>query len=293
MSRFVFLTFNGLSFGIIYAAVALSLVLIWRTTRVLNFAQGAMATATAYAALSVTHATGSYWLGFAAALVAGLVLGALVEVVAFRRTENAPPLNSVVVGVGLLIVIEAALGMIYGNANSRNFAGAFSTDSYSVGGIALFSNRDIFTVVSVLSVMLALAALLTWTPTGLRMRAAAFAPEVARLLGVRVGRMLTLGWALAGLVGALAGLLVIPSGLVIIPQSMDGVFVLGFTGAVVGGLDSPVGAVVGGVGTGLVLSYASGYLGSDLTLLAALLLLIVVLLVRPNGLFSGPQARRV
>lgn len=293
MSRFIFLTFNGLSFGIIYAAVALSLVFIWRTTRILNFAQGAMATATAYVALSVTQATGSYWLGFAAALVAGLVLGAVVEIVAFRRAENAPPLNSIVVGVGLIIVIEAALGMIYGNANSRNFAPAFSTDTYSVGGIALFSNQDIFTVVSVLGVMLALAALLTWTPTGLRMRAAAFAPEVSRLLGVRVSRMLTLGWALAGLVGALAGMLAIPSGLVIIPQSMDGVFVLGFTGAVVGGLDSPVGAVVGGVGTGLVLSYASGYLGSDLTLLAALLLLIIVLLVRPNGLFSGPKTRRV
>lgn len=293
MSRFIFLTFNGLSFGIIYAAVALSLVFIWRTTRILNFAQGAMATATAYVALSVTQATGSYWLGFAAALVAGLVLGAVVEIVAFRRAENAPPLNSIVIGVGLIIVIEAALGMIYGNANSRNFAPAFSTDTYSVGGIALFSNQDIFTVVSVLGVMLALAALLTWTPTGLRMRAAAFAPEVSRLLGVRVSRMLTLGWALAGLVGALAGMLAIPSGLVIIPQSMDGAFVLGFTGAVVGGLDSPVGAVVGGVGTGLVLSYASGYLGSDLTLLAALLLLIIVLLVRPNGLFSGPKTRRV
>lgn len=293
MSRFVFLTFNGLSFGIIYAAVALSLVLIWRTTRVLNFAQGAMATATAYVALSVSQATGSYWLGFAAALVAGLLLGAFVEIAAFRKAEGAPHLNSIVVGVGVLIVIEALLGMIYGNQNSRNFPAAFSTASHSVGGTALFSDQDLFTVGSVLLVMFALAALLSWTPSGLRMRAAAFAPEVARLLGVRVSRMLTLGWALAGLVGALAGLLVIPTGLVIIPQSMDAVFVLGFTGAVVGGLDSPVGAVVGGVGTGLVLSYASGYLGSDLILLAALVLLIVVLLVRPNGLFSGAQTRRV
>jgi len=293
MSRFVFLTFNGISFGMVYAAVALALVLIWRTTRVLNFAQGAMATATAYVALSVSHASGSYWLGFAAALVAGLVLGALVELVAFRRAESAPPLNSIVIGVGVLIVIEAVLGMIYGNQNSRGFPAAFSTDTYSVGSTALFSNQDLFTVGSVLVVMLALAALLTWTPPGLRMRAAAFAPEVARLLGVRVGRMLTLGWALAGLVGALAGMLVIPTGLVIIPQSMDSVFVLGFTGAVVGGLESPVGAVVGGVATGLVLSYASGYIGSDLTLLAALVLLIVVLLVRPNGLFSGTGTRRV
>lgn len=292
MSRFIFLTFNGLSFGAIYAAVALALVLIWRTTRVLNFAQGAMAMATAYVAISVTQATGSYWLGFVAALAAGLVLGALIQVTAFRTAETMPPLNTIVIGVGLLILMEAVVGMIYG-IGYRDFPASFSRQTYSLGNISLFSRQDIFTVGSVLVLMLALAALLTWTPSGLRMRAAAFAPEVARLLGVRVGRMLTLGWALAGLVGALAGMLVIPSGLGLYPQAMDGVFVLGFTGAVVGGLESPVGAVVGGVSTGLVLSYASGYLGSDLTQLAALALLLVVLLAKPSGLFSGTKARRV
>jgi branched-chain amino acid transport system permease protein len=116
---------------------------------------------------------------------------------------------------------------------------------------------------------------------------------VARLLGVRVNRMLTLGWALAGVVGALAGLLVIPTGLGLYPAAIDGVFVLGFTGAVVGGLESPVGAVVGGVSTGLVLSYASGYVGSNFTQLAALILLVVVLLVRPEGLFTSTRARQV
>jgi branched-chain amino acid transport system permease protein len=157
----------------------------------------------------------------------------------------------------------------------------------------LFSKQDVFTVGSVLVLMLAIAVLLTRTPQGLRMRAAAFAPEVARLLGVRVGRLLTLGWALSGLVGALAAMLVIPTGLGLFPQAMDGVFILGFTGAVVGGLESPVGAVVGGVLTGLALSYASGYIGSDITPLAALVLLVVVLLLRPTGLFSGSQVRRV
>ena len=292
MSRFVFLTFNGLSFGAVYAAVALALVLIWRTTRVLNFAQGAMATATAYVAISVTQATDSYWLGFVAALAAGLVLGAVVQRTAFGAAEHAPALNTIVVGVGMLILIEAVVGMIYGTAN-RDFPASFSTRTHAVGKTALFSNQNIFTVGSVLVLMVTLAALLTWTPSGLRMRAAAFAPEVARLLGVRVGRMLTLGWALAGLAGALAGMLVIPTGLGLFPQAMDGVFVLGFVGAVVGGLDSPVGAVVGGVTTGLALSYASGYLGSDLTQLAALVLLVAVLLVRPSGLFSGTPVRRV
>jgi branched-chain amino acid transport system permease protein len=292
MSRFIFLTFNGLSFGAVYAALALALVLIWRTTRVLNFAQGAMAVATAYVALSVSQWSGSYWLGFGSALVAGFVLGALVERVAFRGAEHAPPLNTIVIGVGLLILIEAIVGMLYGSAN-RGFPAAYSTHNYSVGSTALFSKQDVFTVGSVLVLMVAIALLLTRTPEGLRMRAAAFAPEVARLLGVRVGRLLTLGWALAALVGALAAMLVIPTGLGLYPQAMDGVFILGFTGAVVGGLESPVGAVVGGVLAGLALSYASGYIGSDITPLAALVLLLVVLLVRPNGLFSAAEARRV
>jgi branched-chain amino acid transport system permease protein len=292
MSRFVFLTFNGLSFGAVYAALALALVLIWRTTRVLNFAQGAMAVATAYVALSVSQWTGSYWLGFGAALVAGFVLGGFVERVAFRGAENAPPLNAIVIGVGLLILIEAVVGMLYGSAN-RGFPAAYSTHNYSIGSTGLFSKQDVFTVGSVLVLMVAIAALLTRTPEGLRMRAAAFAPEVARLLGVRVGRLLTLGWALAALVGALAAMLVIPTGLGLYPQAMDGVFILGFAGAVVGGLESPVGAVVGGVLTGLALSYASGYIGSDITPLAALVLLVVVLIVRPNGLFSATEARRV
>jgi branched-chain amino acid transport system permease protein len=292
VSRFVFLTFDGLSFGAVYAAIALALVLIWRTTRVLNFAQGAMAMATAYVALSVTQATHSYWLGFAAALAAGLLLGALVERTALRTADRMPPLNTVVVGVGLLILIEAVIGMIYGIGN-QDFPAAFSTKTFAAGHTALFSPQDVFTVGSVLAVVVGLAVLLTWTPTGLRMRASAFAPVVARILGVRVGRMLTLGWALAGLVGALAGMLVIPTGLGLFPQAMDGVFVLGFTAAVVGGLESPVGAVVGGLATGLVLTYASGYLGSDLTQLAALVLLLIVLLLRPNGLFSGVDTRRV
>lgn len=292
MSRFIFLTFNGLSFGAVYAAVALALVLIWRTTRVLNFSQGAMAMASAYVAAAVTDASGSYWLGFLAALVSGLVLGALLQLTAFRGAEAMSPLNAIVIGVGVLILIEAVVGMVFG-IGYRDFPAAFSTQSFSVNGVALFSPQDVFTVISVLVLMVVLAALLTWTPSGLRMRAAAFAPEVARLLGVRVARMLTLGWALAGLVGALAAMLVIPSGLGLYPQAMDGVFVIGFTAAVVGGLESPAGAVVGGLVTGLVLSYVSGYLGSDLTQLGALVLLLVVLLTRPGGLFSATSARRV
>lgn len=292
MDRFLFLTVDGLSRGAVYAAFALALVLIWRATRIVNFAQGVMAVATSYVAYSVTGATGSYWAGFFVALLAGLVLGALVERVVMRHVEHAPPLNAVIVALGLVLLFQGVLGMIYGS-QYLSLPTAYSRVAMMVGGVPLLSRYDLFVFGTVLVLMLGLAILFTRTATGLRMRAAAFEPQVSRLLGVNVAGMLTLGWALAALVGALAGLLVIPTGLGLHPTAMDLVFVSAFTAAVVGGLDSPPGAVVGGLVVGLVLSYVGGYLGSDITPPAVLALLVVVLLARPGGLFSGAQARRV
>jgi branched-chain amino acid transport system permease protein len=292
LDRFVFLTVYGLSRGAIYAAFALALVMIWRATRIVNFAQGVLAVVATYLAYSVSNATGSYWFGFAVALVGGLVLGAVVERVVMRRVEQAPPLNAVIVALGLVLLTQGVLGMIYGNQYLA-FPAPFSQVAMTVGGIPLLTRYDLFVFGTVLVLMLGLAALFTRTATGLRMRAAAFAPQVSRLLGVNVGRMLTLGWALAALVGSVAGMLIIPTGLGLHPTAMDLVFVSSFTAAVVGGLDSPVGAVVGGLLVGLVLSYVGGYLGSASTPLAVLVLLVVVLLARPNGLFSGTAARRV
>ena len=292
MDRFVFLTVDGLSRGAVYAAFALALVLIWRGTRIVNFAQGVMAVATAYLAYSVSEATGSYWLGFVAALAGGLVLGAVVERVVMRRVEQAPPLNAVIVALGLVLVGQGVLGMIYGN-QYRPAEAPFSRVALTVAGVAVVSRYDLFVFGAVLVLMLAVAALFTRTATGLRMRAAAFEPTMARLLGVDVGRTLTLGWALAALVGALAGLLVLPTDLGLHPTAMDLVFVSAFTAAVIGGLDSPVGAVIGGLVVGLVLSYVGGYVDSASTPLAVLGLLVAVLLIRPGGMFSGTPARRV
>jgi branched-chain amino acid transport system permease protein len=292
VDRFLFLTVDGLSRGAVYAAFALALVLIWRGTRIVNFAQGVLAVATAYIAYSVAGATGSYWAGFAAALAAGLVLGALVERLVMRRVAQAPPLNAVIVALGLVLLAQGVLGMLYGT-QYLPFPAPFSRTAMTVAGVPLLSRYDLFVFGTVLLLMVGLALLFTRTATGLRMRAAAFAPDVSRLLGVSVGRTLTLGWALAALVGALAGMLVIPTGLGLHPTAMDLVFVSAFTAAVVGGLDSPAGAVVGGLAVGLVLSYVGGYLGSASTPLAVLALLVVVLLARPTGLFSGTGARRV
>src|SRR6266566_2590460 len=292
MQEFIEFTLGGISTGMIYAAIALSLVLIWRGTRILNFAQGGMAMFTTYLALLVVDHTGNYWLAFVVALAAGLVLGAAVERTVVRPVESRPPMNAVIVTIGLLILLEGVAGMIYGG-QFKSFPPAYSIVGLRIGSVALgISRNDIFITAAVLVAAIALYVIFTYTRVGLRMRAAAFNPAVARLLGVRVGRVLTLGWALAGLIGALAGVLVTPSTF-LSPNSMDSIFVLGFTAAVLGGLDSPLGAVVGGLVLGVVLNYVGGYLGSDLVTLFGLLLLVAVLMIRPSGLFSAARTRRV
>jgi branched-chain amino acid transport system permease protein len=292
MVEFLEFTLEGLSAGMIYAAIALSLVLIWRGTGVLNYSQGAMAMFTSYIALEIIYLTGNYWLGFVVALIAGLAVGAAVERVVVRQVTGKPPLNAVIVTIGLLILIEGLAGMLFGGDN-RSFPPAFSIEGLSIGSVALgITRNDIFTGVAVLLAAALLAVTFKYSSIGLRLRATAFNAPVARLLGVRVGRMLTLGWALAGLLGALAGMLVSPSTF-LSPNSMDTIFVLGFTAAVIGGLESPVGAVAGGLILGVVLSYAGGYLGSEVVNLFGLAALLLVLMLRPTGLFSAAQARRV
>jgi branched-chain amino acid transport system permease protein len=292
MSYFIVLTLTGMAAGMIYSALALALVLIWRATRVVNFAQGALAMTTTYIALAVIQATGNYWVGFAAALAAGFALGAIAERLLVRWVENGPPLNAVILTLGLLLVLEAVVPMLWG-AQIRAFPAPFSISATQVGStfIAL-SPFNLFTIAVVLLVMVALLLFFRFTGLGLSMRAAAFAPSIARLLGVRVGRLLTLGWGLASMAGALAGLLVAPT-LLLYPNNMDAILVYGFTAAVLGGLDSPVGALVGGLSMGLALSYIGGYLGGDLETVGALAILIGVLMFRPQGLFVQPAERRV
>ncbi len=292
MTKFIDLTLSGISDGAIDAAVALALVLIWRATRIVNFAQGAMLMITTFIASAVIGSTGSYWVGFVVALFAGLLMGAVVERIAIRRVENAPPLNAVILTLGLYTVLVAVAGMIWGNT-PRSYPAAFSLRGYRVGHTNLaFAPNDTFIVLVVIAVAVVLALLFRGTSLGLRMRASAFEPEVARLLGVRVGTMLTLGWALAAVAGALAGVLVAPSTFVG-PNNFDPILINGFVAAILGGLDSPPGAVVGGVALGVALSYVAGYAGSALVPLAALAILVLVLLIRPAGLFSPTAERRV
>ncbi len=292
MSLFVDYTLNGVAQGMIFAALALALVLIFRATNVVNFAQGAMAMMTTFIASSLLDRGINYWWAFVAALAIGFALGAVVERVLIRPLEGKSELNTVIVTIGLLVVLEGLAGAIWGNS-SRGFPAAYSQSGLVVGHTRIaFSHFDVFILVSVLLLMAGNLVLFRATTLGLRMRASAYAREVSRLLGVRVGRLLTLGWALAGVAGALAGLLTAPTSS-FGPYYMDLVLVYGFTAAVIGGLESPVGALVGGLITGLCISYVGGYLGSGLEPLGALALLMVTLMTRPKGIFARPPARVV
>ena len=290
MTRFTDLTLNGITYGMIYAAVALGLVLIWRATRIVNFAAGAMATFTTYVAATLLDRDVPYALAFVVALACGFVVGALAERILLRPVEDKPPVNAVIVTLGLLVAVEGFTGVLWGG-NFRSIPGFFSQAGLKIGSRQVaFSPFDAFVLGAVITLSLLLVVLFRGTPAGLRMRASAFAPEVARLLGVRVGRVLTLGWALAAVAGSLAGILVGPK-VLLYPNNMDAVLVFGFTAAVIGGLDSPVGAVVGGLVTGLALSYVGGYWGSSLETMGAFVILAVILMVRPEGLFSRRQVR--
>ncbi|WP_410660080.1 branched-chain amino acid ABC transporter permease [Amycolatopsis sp. lyj-112] len=292
MQQLLTTTLTGLTLGVVYAAFALALVLIWRATRIVNFAQAPMAMITTYIALVLIDAGWSYWLGFVVALLSGLVLGAVVERFVVRFVSGKAEINAVILTLGLFIVLHAVAAIVFG-ARYRSFPAPFGLTGFRVGDTTIaLTGFGVFTIVAVSVVLTGLVLLFRGTDLGLRMRAAAFDQEVSRLLGVRVGRMLTLGWALAALAGSLSGLLIAGGGLVH-PSYMDGVVVYGFVAAVLGGLDSPVGAVVGGVVLGLSLSLISGYVGSELVPLAALAMLMVVLLLKPGGLFSSVRERRV
>ncbi|MEQ6899510.1 branched-chain amino acid ABC transporter permease [Nocardioides sp. YIM 152588] len=292
MQQLLTTTLSGITLGFVYAAFALALVMIWRSTRIVNFAQAPMAMLTTYVALTVIDAGYSYWIGFAAALVAGFVLGAAVEWLVVRRVDSTVEINPVILTLGLFIVFHSVAALVFGS-QFRSFPAPFGVRGFEVGDTTIaLTGFGVFTILAVLAVLGLLLLLFRFTDVGLRMRASAFNAEVSRLLGVRVGRMLSLGWALAALVGSLSGLLIAGGGLVH-PSYMDPVVVYGFVAAVLGGLDSPMGAVAGGLLLGLCLSFVSGYLGSELVAMAALLVLVAVLLVRPGGLFASTVQRRV
>ncbi len=290
--RFVDYLLGGVGSGMIIALMALALVLTWRATRVVNFAQVGQAMFTTFIALSLQTATGSWIIALVGAMIAGALLGAVVQFLVLRPVARADTSGAIIATFGVLIALQAAAGMIWGG-DSQAYPQPFGNTAITLFGRDWpVSAYDLIVVGFAVVLVVGLTLLFTRTDLGLAMRATAFNPEVARLSGVRVGRTLTVGWALAGTVGAVAGVLVAPTS-AISPNSFDILLVFAFTAAVIGGLDSLVGAVALGIGTGLVLSVVSGFSDSGNAPVVALILLALNLLLKPEGIFGHHKARSV
>jgi branched-chain amino acid transport system permease protein len=281
--------FSGLAAGAIYASLALALVMIYRATDLVNFAQGEMAMFSTYIAWTLVNAGLPFWAAFVLTLVVSFLGGMTIERVLIRPVENAPVLAAVVVTIGLLLIFNALAGWIF-TYTLREFPSPFP-DRTLFG--ALMTTRDLGVIGVTLVMLLLLFAFFRFTATGLAMRAAAQNPESARLCGIPVGRMLAIGWGLAAAIGATAGIMVAPV-LFLDPNMMGGVLLYAFAGALLGGITSPVGAVVGGLIVGVTENLVGTYLiASQLKLTVALGLIILVLVFRPNGLFGTAIVRRV
>ncbi len=289
MHEFLQQVFSGIAAGAIYASVALALVMIYRSTDLVNFAQGEMAMFSTYIAWTLVNAGLPFWAAFVITLAVSFVGGMAIERVLIRPVENAPVLAAVVVTIGLLLIFNSLAGWIY-SYTVQDFPSPFP-DRPMFG--ALITTRDLG-VIAVTLIMLALLFIFfRFTSIGLAMRAAAQNPTSARLCGIRVGRMLAIGWGLAAAIGATAGIMVAPV-LFLDPNMMGGVLLYAFAGALLGGIGSPVGAVVGGLIVGVTENLVGTYLiASQLKLTVALALIILVLVFRPNGLFGTAIVRRV
>ncbi len=289
MHEFLQQVFSGLASGSIYACVALALVMIYRSTDLVNFAQGEMAMFSTYIAWTLVNAGLPFWAAFFLTLVVSFIGGMLIERVLIRPVENAPVLAAVVVTIGLLLIFNSLAGWIY-TYTVQDFPSPFP-DRPILG--ALMTTRDLGVIAVTLLLLLLLFLFFRFTSTGLAMRAAAQNPASARLCGIPVGRLLAIGWGLAAAIGATAGIMVAPV-LFLDPNMMGGVLLYAFAGALLGGISSPVGAVVGGLIVGVTENLVGTYLiASQLKLTVALALIILVLVFKPNGLFGTAVVRRV
>jgi len=280
---------SGLATGGIYASLALALVMIYQATHLVNFAQGEMAMFATYIAWSLLQHGMPYWGAFALTVVIAFVGGVLIERVIVRPVERAPILSVVIVFIALLVIFNSLAGWIY-SYTIKPFPSPFPAQP--LFGNSYVSSHELGSMGITLAVLLALFVFFRYTPLGLAMRAAAQNPESSRLVGVRVGWMLALGWGLASAIGAIAGMMVAPI-VFLEPNMMGGILLYAFAGALLGGIDSPGGAVLGGFLLGVLENVVGAYVGTELKLTVALVVIVGVLVVRPSGLFGKVHVVRV
>ncbi len=293
MDTFIQQVVSGLATGGIYGSLALALVMIYQATEVVNYAQGEMAMFSTYLAWTMLNAGVPYWGAFCATLTIAFLGGLLIERVVIRPVENAPILTIVIVCIGLLVILNSIAGWIYSYIQ-KPFPSPFPEKPIKIGNI-VFGAHDLGAIGVTLVVLLLLYVFFRYTTLGLAMRAAAQNPTSSRLCGIRVSWMLAIGWGLAALVGAVAGMMVAPV-VFLDPNMMGGILIYAFASATLGGFTSPGGAVVGGLIVGVIENLVGTYvkfIGTELKLTVALAVILVVLLVRPSGLFGRTAVHRV
>ena len=293
MDTFIQQVVSGLATGGIYGSVALALVMIYQATDVVNYAQGEMAMFSTYLAWTLLNAGLPYWVAFGATLALAFVGGVLIERVIIRPVENASLLTIVIVCIGLLVILNSLAGWIYTYVQ-KPFPSPFPAKPFKIGNI-VFGAHDLGAIGVTLLVLAGLYVFFRFTPLGLAMRAAAQNPASSRLVGIRVGWMLALGWGLAALVGAVAGMMIAPV-VFLDPNMMAGILIYAFASATLGGFTSPGGAVLGGFIVGVIENLVGTYvrfIGTELKFTVALALILVVLLVKPSGLFGRAVVHRV
>jgi len=280
---------SGLATGGIYASVALALVMIYQATHLVNFAQGELAMFSTYIAWALIEAGVPYWGAFALTVVFAFVLGVVIERVIVRPVEDAPILAIVIVFIALLVIFNSMAGWIF-TYTIKPFPSPFPTEP--LFGNSYLSSHELGSMGITLVVLLLLFVFFRFTPLGLAMRAAAQNPVSSRLVGIRVGWMLALGWGLAAAIGAIAGMMVAPV-VFLEPNMMGGILLYAFAGALLGGIDSPGGAVFGGFVVGVLENVVGAYVGAELKLTVALVIIVGVLVVKPSGMFGQVQVNRV
>jgi branched-chain amino acid transport system permease protein len=293
MDIFIQQVVSGLATGGIYASLALALVMIYQATDVVNFSQGELAMFATYICWSLINAGLPYWVAFLSTLGIAFVGGVVIERVIIRPVENAPILSIVMVTLGLLVICNSVAGWIWTYVQ-KPFPSPFPENPFKIDNI-VFGAHDVGQIQVTLLVLLCIYLFFRFTPLGLAMRAAAHNPVSSRLVGIRVGWMLALGWGLAAVFGAVAGMMVAPV-LTLEPNLMGGVQIYAFAAATLGGFTSPGGAVLGGFIVGVVENLVGTYvsfIGTELKFTVALAMIIVVLLVKPTGLFGSTVVKRV
>ena len=290
MEAFLHQLLSGLATGGIYASVALALVMIYQATHHVNFAQGEMAMFSTYLAWMMVQAGVPYWGAFALTAALSFAMGALIELTVIRPVRNAPVLSVVVVFIGLMVIFHSLAGWFFG-FTIKQFPSPFPSNAWY--GSTYMSPHEIGAIAVTLAVMVVLFMFFRFTSLGLAMRAAAQNPDSSRLVGINVNRMLMLGWGLAGAVGSIGGMMVAPV-VFLDPHMMGGVLIYAFAGALIGGIDNPAGAVLGGFIVGVLENLIGTYVvGTELKLSVALVLIVGVLIVRPSGLLGKTIVTKV